>query len=79
MSVQELEAVRKIALALSERERAELASELVRSLDGPQDDDAAAAWDIEICRRINDIAAGNATLIDADEALANARRRLEAN
>lgn len=77
MSVQELDAARKIALSLPERDRAELASELVASLDGPEDPDVAAAWDVEICRRINEIEAGTATLLDADEVLARARARLK--
>ena len=77
MSVQELDAARKIALSLSEHDRAALASELVASLDGPKDPDVAVAWDIEICRRINEIEAGTATLLDPDEVLARARARLK--
>ena len=76
MGKAELEALKKAALALSETERANLASDLVASLDGPADDDIASAWDIETCRRINEIAAGNAELLDVEDVLARARARL---
>lgn len=76
MSKAELEALRNAALALSEGERAELARDLVASLDGPQEGDVAAAWDIEICRRINEIAAGNAMLLDVDDVLPWVRVRI---
>ena len=36
------------ALRLSENERAELAAHLIDSLDGGFDEDADAAWDMEI-------------------------------
>lgn len=71
-----LDTLRQDALALSEGDRATLARDLVASLDGPEDPDAAKAWDIELCRRINEIEAGNATLLDADDVLTRARSRL---
>ncbi len=77
MSTRELDAVRQDALALSELERAELARDLVASLDGPGDPDVDAAWDIEICRRINEIESGKATLLDPAEVLARARNRIK--
>ncbi len=40
------------ALALSEQERLELASELIASVDGPADADWEAAWSAEIDRRV---------------------------
>jgi putative addiction module component (TIGR02574 family) len=40
------------ALALPEKERLELASELIASVDGPPDADWEAAWTAEIDRRI---------------------------
>src|SRR5262245_14602464 len=46
------------ALRLSESERAELAAEVLASLDGPADADAEAAWEREIRRRIAAIEAG---------------------
>ena len=42
--------------------RAELAAELLASLDGPADPDAATAWDEEIQRRVNAIEAGTEKL-----------------
>jgi putative addiction module component (TIGR02574 family) len=62
------------ALTLPEAERAELAHELVKSLDAPGDDDAADAWEREILRRLAEIDAGTATLIDRDDF----RRRMQA-
>jgi putative addiction module component (TIGR02574 family) len=76
MGKAELETLKQAALALPQSERASLASDLVASLDGPEDADVAAAWDIEICRRINEIAAGTAQFLEVDEVLARARARL---
>jgi putative addiction module component (TIGR02574 family) len=69
-----LEKVRTEALSLSEAERAELAHNLVASLDGPADADAESAWDAEILRRLAEIDSGTATLIDREEF----RRRMQA-
>ena len=46
------------ALRLSESARAELAAELLASLDGPADTDAQRAWEAEIGRRIAAIESG---------------------
>lgn len=70
------EALRDAALALSEAERAKLARDLIASLDGPADDDVAEAWDIELCRRINEIEAGHAQLPDVEDVLARVRARI---
>ena len=69
-----LERVRAEALNLSESERAELAHNLVASLDGPADSDAEKAWDAEILRRLSEIDSGTANLIDREEF----RRRMRA-
>jgi putative addiction module component (TIGR02574 family) len=42
------------ALLLPEKERAELASQIIASLDGPPDPDAEGLWTEEIARRIRD-------------------------
>ena len=76
MNTVELETLKNAAMTLSERERAKLASDLVASLDGPAEHDAAAAWDIEICRRINEIESGKAELFDVNEVLDRARVRI---
>jgi putative addiction module component (TIGR02574 family) len=68
------EKVRSEALRLSEAERAELAHALVKSLDGPADKDAESAWDAETLRRLAEIDAGTAELIDREEM----RRRMRA-
>ena len=46
------------ALRLAPKARAELAAELVASLDGPADAGAEAAWNVEIERRIEAIESG---------------------
>ena len=73
MGSETLGRLRSEALTLSETERAELAHALVKSLDAPSDADAADAWDKEIVRRLAEIDAGTAKLIDRD----TFRRRLQ--
>ena len=74
MSSEALEKLRSEALNLSEAERAELAHELVASLDGTIDSDAEEAWDAEIVRRLAEIDSGTAVLVDREEF----RRRMRA-
>ena len=69
-----LEKVRSEALRLSETERAELAHNLVTSLDGPADSDVEQTWDAEITRRLAEIDTGTAELVDREEL----RRRMQA-
>jgi len=61
------------ALRLEPETRAELAAELLASLDGPADPDAEAAWDAEIERRIAAIEAGMIRL----EPWTEVKRRIE--
>jgi len=61
------------ALRLDDDARAELAAELLASLDGPTDPDAGQAWDDEIERRIAAIEAEHIALEPWDEL----RRRVE--
>jgi putative addiction module component (TIGR02574 family) len=77
MSTAELNALRNAVMALPDNERAILAKDLVASLDGERDADVAKAWDIEICRRINEVHSGRAQLFDANEVVARARARLK--
>lgn len=71
------EALRDAALTLSEAERAKLARDLIASLNGPADNDVAEAWDIELCRRINEVESGKAQLLlDVEEVLARIRTRI---
>jgi putative addiction module component (TIGR02574 family) len=67
MSSETLEKLRSEALRLPETERAELAHELVKSLDAPADADAAEAWEKELLRRLAEVDAGTANLIDRNE------------
>ena len=61
------------ALRLDLKGRAELAAELLASLDGPADPDAASAWTAEIKRRVAALESGSAKL----EAWDVAKRRIE--
>jgi len=57
----------KKALALPDKDRAELAASLIDSLDATVDDDAEAAWQEEIARRMNDVETGKVKTIPWDE------------
>ena len=76
MGSSSLDALRSEALRLSETERAQLAHDLMVSLDEPGEPDAADAWDHEILRRLRQIESGTATLIDRDELRRRMRARL---
>jgi putative addiction module component (TIGR02574 family) len=67
------EAVLAEALRLDADARAELAAEILASLDGPADPDAQEAWAAEIDRRIAAIESGTAQLEPWDEV----KRRVE--
>ena len=57
----------KHALTLSEKERADLASILIDSLDPAVDPDAEKAWQEEISRRLEDVESGRVKTISWDE------------
>lgn len=61
------------ALRLDEGARAELAAELLASLDGPADPHAGSEWAEEIERRVASIEAGTTVLEPWDEV----KRRIE--
>ena len=67
------EALLANALKLDVEARAELAAELLASLDGPADPDAQAAWEVEIARRVAAIEAGTIKL----EPWEDVKRRVE--
>lgn len=71
-----LDRLRSEALTLSEPERAELAHALLSSLDGIPDADSQDSWGREILRRLGEIDAGTAKLIDRDEFRRRMRNRL---
>jgi putative addiction module component (TIGR02574 family) len=77
MNAKVLDDIRQDALSLSLGDRAELARDLIASLDGPPDADAQLEWDKEICRRINKLRTGQATLLEPDEVLSRIRARLK--
>ena len=62
-------------LRLPPKERARLALELIRSLDGDADADAAQVWDAEIERRGTEVEAGTASTMTLDEYRAHVRAR----
>jgi hypothetical protein len=66
-------------LKLPHQQRAELAHELLRSLDDRVGDEPAeveAAWDEELCRRADEILAGTVKTVDAFEAIRRVREEL---
>ena len=67
------EAVLADALRLDLEARAEVAAELLASLDGPADPHADAAWALEIERRVAAIEAGSVKL----EPWTDVKRRIE--
>lgn len=67
----------KHALTLSERERAELASSLIDSLDPTVDADAELAWQQEIARRLEEVDAGKVKTIPWDEVRRKGRSLLD--
>ena len=62
-------------LRLPAEERARLALELIRSLDGEPEADASAAWNAEIERRGAEVVAGTAETMSFDEYRAHVRAR----
>ena len=57
----------KHALSLSDKERADLASSLIDSLDPTVDPDADLAWQEEIARRLEEVDSGRVKTISWDE------------
>ncbi len=67
-------------MSLSVEDRAELAKQLLLSLEPPNantPEEVEAAWAAEIKRRLEQVDRGEVTPIDAREAIAGARRSLE--
>jgi putative addiction module component (TIGR02574 family) len=51
------------AMGLPDEQRAALAAALIESLDQDVDEDAEAAWSVEIARRLRDVQSGDAKTI----------------
>lgn len=64
----------KKAQTLTVEERAQLAQELLESVERDADPDVQAAWESEIAQRIAKYERGEAKLIPAEEVFAAARR-----
>ncbi len=64
------------AAQLSENERAELALQLIESLDGESETGVNEAWKSEVARRIGQIDRGEVQLIPGDEVFARLRHKL---
>jgi len=71
-----MDRLRNEALNLPRADRAELACELVQSLDGPADTDAASEWDAEILRRLEQVTSGSAGIVDRADFARRMRERL---
>ena len=57
----------KHALTLSEKERAELASNLIHSLDPTVDADVELAWQEEIARRLEEVESGRVKTVSWED------------
>lgn len=71
-----LQQLRDTVLGLPVEDRAELAHELLASLDGPPDADAETAWAAMIERRVAEVDAGTIELVDGDDVMLRVRERL---
>ena len=71
--MQEAKELLKQALALPDKERADLAGSLIDSLDDTVDENAEAAWQEEIVRRLEDVQSGRVKTISWDEVRQKAR------
>jgi putative addiction module component (TIGR02574 family) len=72
------QALHAAVLALPEEDRADLAVDLLDSLDGPADEGAEEAWAAEVGARVTALREGRAEVIPFEEAMAAARERLKA-
>lgn len=66
MSTPALDHLRSQIMILPESERAELAHDLIKSLDAPNDGSFSNEWELEIKKRIAQIDAGTAKFVDRD-------------
>ena len=69
-----LDELSKKAQTLTIEERAQLAQELLESVERDADPDVQAAWEAEIADRVAKYERGEAKLIPAEEVFAAARR-----
>ena len=62
---------------LTNQERAEIARFATHSLDQEEGNDAEAAWEVELARRVSDIESGRAVGKPADRVFAELREKHE--
>jgi putative addiction module component (TIGR02574 family) len=74
---QEVHELLQKALALPESERAELAGNLISSLDATLDQDADAAWQQEVARRLQDVQSGKVETVSWEEVRQNRHTLLD--
>lgn len=72
-----LDELSRMTQSLAIEDRAQLAQELLESLERDADPDVQAAWDAELADRIARYERGEAKLIPAEEVFAAARRLTE--
>jgi putative addiction module component (TIGR02574 family) len=68
--------LRDAVLSLPEKDRADLAQDLLRSLDGPSDQGAQDSWLEEIEKRARELADGSVTPVDWSAVRQRVTRRL---
>ena len=76
MTLTQLHNLKAQLLALNQSDRAQLALELIDSLDKPADTNVEQAWDIEICRRLNACNTNDSALKDSQDVLSDIRSRI---
>ncbi len=64
----------RLGKALSAQERETLAADVLAALEDPLDDQSDAGWAAEMKRRLTEIEAGTAELIDVEVVLEELRR-----
>lgn len=69
------QAIVEQALKLSPTERADVAEQLLASLDEALDSDVEKAWQEEIQRRLQQVEHGEVELMDSDTVMAELRRK----
>ena len=74
---QETQELLQKALALADNERAELAGQLINSLDTNIDPDVDEAWQHEVVRRSNEVRSGKVKTIPWSEVRRKARTLLD--
>ena len=74
--LQDAQELLKKALALPDKERADLAGSLIDSLDDTVDENAEAAWQAEIVRHLEDVPSGKVKTTSWDEVRQKGRAQL---